>query len=286
MLSILIPAYNEANSILQTLDGLQKIMQTATTPYEIIVVDDGSKDDTARLAESVSGVRVVRQPTNGGYGRALKTGIRYATFDWIAIVDADSSYPLDRLTDLLTYIPRFDMVVGARTGVHYWGSWSKRISRIMLTRMVNFVIGQSIPDINSGFRIFRKDIAIKHSSRISSGFSFTTTLTLAMFLDEHFVVYVPIDYHQREGKSHVKMGRDTLRMMQILVMAILYYNPLKLFYLICFASVGLGLLVALLFLLIGSFSAGILFFAYSVLIAFIIGSLGFLAEAIRLSRLD
>lgn len=101
MLSILIPAYNEAASIKQTIEQIQAVMQQTSTPYEIIVINDGSTDGTAaRVAET--GVQLINHPTNGGYGRALKTGMRHAQYEWIAIVDADATYPLDRLPDLIS----------------------------------------------------------------------------------------------------------------------------------------------------------------------------------------
>ncbi|MCC7449875.1 MAG: glycosyltransferase family 2 protein [Anaerolineae bacterium] len=284
MLSILIPAYNEAASITSTIQQLRAVMDRTDTVYEIIVIDDGSKDDTAVLAEQ-TGVRVIRHPINGGYGRALKTGMRNAAYDWCAIADADGSYPLERLPNMLAYIPRFDMVVGARTGQHYWGSFSKRIGRLALLRLVAFVVGRKVPDVNSGFRVFRKDIALQHAKRISSGFSFTTTLTLAMFLEEHFVYYMPIDYHVRAGKSHVKIRRDSLRTLQILTQAILYYNPLKLFLPVCMTSVVVGLIIGLVAALSGAALAGLYFLGLSILVALVIGALGFISESIRLSRL-
>jgi len=282
MLSILIPAYNEAASITSTIQQLRAVMDRTDTVYEIIVIDDGSKDDTATLAEQ-TGARVIRHPINGGYGRALKTGMRNAAYDWCAIADADGSYPLERLPDMLAYIPRFDMVVGARTGQHYWGSFSKRIGRLALLRLVAFVVGRKVPDVNSGFRVFRKDIALRHARRISSGFSFTTTLTLAMFLEEHFVYYMPIDYLVRAGKSHVKIRQDSLRTLQILTQAILYYNPLKLFLPVCITSVVIGLIVGLVTALSGAALSGLYFLGLSILVALVIGALGFISESIRLS---
>ncbi len=285
MISILVPAYNEADSIVETIKRLQKIMDQTSRVYEIIVIDDGSADNTAALAES-AGACVVRHPTNGGYGRALKSGMRSAQYEWCAIVDADGTYPLERFPDLLGFIPHFDMVVGARTGRHYWQSPGKAFGRLFLNSLVAYATGTTIPDVNSGMRIFRKDIALAHVKRISSGFSFTTTLTLAMFLEEHFVHYVPIEYHPRVGSSKVRIWSDTLRMVQILLMTILHYNPLKVFLPVCLLSAGVGLIVAIISVLLGSAAAGWLFFAFSLQVAILIGSLGFIAEAIRLHRLS
>jgi glycosyltransferase involved in cell wall biosynthesis len=280
--SILVPAYNEAGVIAETIDRIREVMGRTGAAYEIVVIDDGSEDDTAARAEAL-GVRVVRHPTNGGYGHALKTGMRHARHDWCAIVDADGSYPIDRLPELLSWVPRFDMVVGARTGEHYWGSLPKRLGRIALRKMVDFVVGIDVPDVNSGMRVFRKDIALAHARRISSGFSFTTTLTLAMILEDHFVRWVPIDYHARVGRSKVRPAVETLRMLQNLTQAIVYYNPLKIFLLVCFASVGIGLVVGLPLAVVHP-AAGVFFAGVALLAAMLAGAMGLLAEAIRLHR--
>jgi hypothetical protein len=106
------------------------------------------------------------------------------------------------------------------------------------------VTGVKVPDVNSGMRVFRKTIALANINRIGNGFSFTTTLTLAMLLEGHFVLYVPINYLARVGSSKVRMPRDTLRMLQILVMAVVSYNPIKLFLLLVYLQ-GLALVPCL-----------------------------------------
>lgn len=283
-ISFLIPAYNEQDGIIQTIQRLEALMTTQANPYEIIVINDGSRDDTAALARSTGLVKVIDHPANRGYGRALKSGLYSADYEWCAIVDGDGSYPIESFPDLFQKIPAFDMVVGARTGKNYWGSFGKRFGRLILLQLVAFVIGQKIPDANSGMRVFRRDIALEHVRRISSGFSFTVTITLAMFLEEHLVTYVPISYHDRVGNSKVKIGIDSLRVVQILAQAILYYNPLKLFLVLCFLSGGLGLLGGLIALIGGAGWGGALFAGLGLLGALILGGMGFLAEAIRLHR--
>ena len=116
-LSIIVPAYNEAESIGPVLDSIRHTMEGAGLDYELLVVDDGSLDETANVAEA-GGHRVLRHSENRGYGAALKTGIRHATYDLIAITDADGTYPNERLPELvrLAVEDEYDMVVGARTG--------------------------------------------------------------------------------------------------------------------------------------------------------------------------
>jgi len=234
--SVLIPAFNESAAVRNTVERVRSTMTGLGLDYETIVIDDGSSDETATQA-TVEGVRVLRHPANAGYGRALKTGLRHASGDWVAIVDADGSYPIDELPLLLAKIPAFDMVVGARTGERYRGSRMKWWGRQLLERMVHFVTGVKVPDVNSGMRVFRKTIALANINRIGNGFSFTTTLTLAMLLEGHFVLYVPISYLARVGSSKVQMRRDTLRVLQILVMAVVSYNPIKLFLLLVYLQV-------------------------------------------------
>jgi glycosyltransferase involved in cell wall biosynthesis len=281
--SILIPAYNEAACIQETIDSVRKIMDETCIPYEIIVINDGSADETAERA-GAAGVTVLNHPANGGYGLSLKTGIRRAKYDWCAIIDADATYPVKQLPELLSYIPDFDMVVGARTGKFYQGSRWKQLGRTLLSLGVDYVVGQHIPDVNSGMRVFRKEIALAHARRISAGFSFTTTITLAMFLEHHFVRYVPIEYYPRIGKSKVKMGKDALRMMQIVSSAFLYYNPLKLFLFLCFLTAFAGLIFAVILALVASIQAGLEVLALFAVATLLIGALGFLAEAMRLNR--
>ena len=281
MISVIIPAYNEAASIRQSIEKIREVMDHWQQPYELLVVDDGSIDETAQLAETCD-VRVIRHPENSGYGNALKTGLKHAQYDWCAIMDADESYPLDQFPDLFKYIPEFDMVVGARTGANYWGSGGKRIARKLLLWMIEFVTGGQIPDANSGMRVFRKEIALAHIRRISSGFSFTTTITMAFFLEGHFVKYVPIAYLARTGKSKVKIWSDSLRTFQMIVQAILYYNPLKLFLMFCICLSFMGTLSSLLIFLLINAGIGIFVFLSTFFLTFVIGAIGLLVEANRL----
>jgi len=235
--SVLVPAFNEAGVIRSTVLAVSRVLAGAAVDHEIIVIDDGSTDETSEAASGI-GAEVLRHPINIGYGRALKTGLRHATGDVIAIIDADGSYPAEALPQLIGEMGAYDMVVGARQGNHYYSSTAKWFGRKALERMVLFVTGVRVPDVNSGMRTFRRQIALDHIDQIGNGFSFTTTLTLAMLLEGHFVHYLPVPYRARHGSSKVNLRRDVVRTVQILVMAIIAYNPIKLFLLLAYAALA------------------------------------------------
>lgn len=230
MISIIIPAKDEDESIVETIRQIQHAL--SEMEHEIIVVDDDSQDATAERALS-TGVKVISHPHNLGYGASLKTGIRAAKYDTIVITDADGTYPNEQIPLLLKeYARGFDMVVGARTGQHYFESVLKAPLRILLKLMVEYTAGRKVPDVNSGLRVFSKQKAIPYFKHLSNTFSFTTSITLAYMMNSLFVKYIPIPYHKRAGRTKVHLFRDALRTLQYIVEAITYYNPLKIFLLI------------------------------------------------------
>ena len=281
MISIVIPAFNEGNAIQDTVKNLQYVLEGENLiPYEIIVVDDGSSDETGKLALE-SGAVVVRHPHNLGYGAALKTGISKAYYDTVAITDSDGTYPISEIPTLhKKYLEGYDMVVGARQGVVYRGSYIKWPLRIILKFLVEWTAGRKIPDINSGLRIFSKKKITSYFNRLCNTFSFTTSATLAYMMTGRFVAYVPINYAERIGSSHVKLWRDSLRTLQFIVQAVTYYNPLKIFILlsaICMAVAFISLIIALMFQITTGFIMSVMLITSSVLIF----SLGLLADLLR-----
>lgn len=226
--SIIIPAYNEEASIEVVVREILDIMTEQSVAHEIIVIDDGSTDDTAEKAEALN-VRLIRHPENRGYGAAIKTGIRHAAHSLIAITDADQTYPNKEIPALLSEMDEYDMVVGARTGNKVQIPIIRRPAKWFLRKLANYLIGQEIPDLNSGLRVFRKDAAEKFIRLYPDGFSFTTTITLALMSNNYLVKFRPIDYYQRVGKSKIRPIRDTLGFIGLIIRTIMYYHPLKVF---------------------------------------------------------
>jgi len=229
--TVVIPAYNEQQGIGPVLEQLCQVMPEGSLPYEIIVVDDGSQDSTAEVARQHPVVTVLEHKGNRGYGAALKTGIRHAHYDLICITDADGTYPNERIPDLVECIldDGYDMIVGARTGENVAIPLIRRPAKWVLGQLANFVAGEPIPDLNSGLRVFRRDVALQLFNMLPDGFSFTTTITLAMVTNGYLVDYVPINYHARVGRSKIRPIRDTLNFVQLVLRMALYFSPLKVF---------------------------------------------------------
>lgn len=268
--SIIIPAYNEAGAIGEVLDGIRALNRSEI--IEVIVIDDCSTDGTKDKIEPNQAI-VLSNIQNFGYGYSLKRGITAAKGSDIIIMDADGSYPVEELPKLISeYEKGFNMVVGARQGSQYHGSLLKRAARLCFRMVSEFTTGRRIPDINSGLRIFNRGLAMSFFNTLSSGFSFTTTITLAYMLNSYSVRYLPIAYRKRAGRSKVKYFRDTLRSAQIIVEAIACYNPLKLFILCSGVIMLSGITLVIVSLLCPMFPALLVFLviAFSV-IAFAIG---------------
>ena len=230
-LSIIIPAYNEEGGLGSVLDHLVSIVTEHLPDTEIIVVDDGSQDGTAAIAAGYANITVLSHPTNRGYGAALKTGIRHAQSDLICITDADGTYPNERIPDLLAQLQaeKYDMVVGARTGANVAIPLVRRPAKWVIRQLASYVASEPIPDLNSGLRLFRRDVALRFFNILPDGFSFTTTITLGMLSNNYMVYYLPIDYHARVGNSKIKPIRDTLNFTQLVLRIGLYFDPLKVF---------------------------------------------------------
>ncbi|WP_216901862.1 glycosyltransferase family 2 protein [Synechococcus sp. CCY 9618] len=233
--SIVIPCYNERAALVSTVEEiLNQLVQEGSEDVEVIVVNDGSSDGSDRVLEELahahSGqpLRVVHHRRNLGYGAALKSGIRRSHAEYICITDADGTYPNHRIPELLRLAREHDMVVGARIGEDATYSKLRSIPKMILIPWVSFLCGGNVPDMNSGLRVFRRDVALKFLKLLPDGFSFTTTITICLMRNRHDVLFVPISYTHRIGKSHIRPIRDTLRFVQLIGRTGMYFAPMRL----------------------------------------------------------
>ncbi|MBS3142085.1 glycosyltransferase [Candidatus Woesearchaeota archaeon] len=227
--SVLIPAYNEEQAILQTLKQLNEVLKRTPLSYEIIVIDDGSTDQTKEvLQKRTKGIRVIRNPYNLGYGASLKRGLEIAKGEYVLITDADGTYPIKEIPALIAYMYDYDMVVGARVKNPHI-PLLRRPAKWILTSLASILAGRPIPDINSGLRIFKRDLALRFMHLYPNGFSFTTTITLSFFTHGFTVKYVPVHYFKRKGSSSIRPIRDFIGFTTLIVRIMTYFEPLKFF---------------------------------------------------------
>ncbi|RMF57897.1 MAG: glycosyltransferase family 2 protein [Calditrichaeota bacterium] len=273
--SIIIPAYNEEGAIDNQLKRIENVMSKTEWKYEIIVVDDGSRDGTVQEALKHD-VILLQQPENRGYGAALKKGISHARAEKVLIIDADGTYPAEAIPDLLEKSAHYDMVVGARVGDNVEIPWARRPAKWFLRKLASYLAEYPIPDLNSGLRVMNKE-AVKHFYHIlPSGFSFTTTITLAFFSNDLLVHYHPIEYAKRIGKSKIK-PTDAYHFLLLILRTIVFFNPLRVFLPMgmFFFVLGMGKFIYDLF--IGNLSETAVM---GFLAAFIIWAIGLLSDQI------
>jgi glycosyltransferase involved in cell wall biosynthesis len=220
--------------------AVRDVLSARGIVHEILVVDDGSEDCTADEAVQ-AGARVLQHVENRGYGAAIKSGIRAAKYEVVVIIDADGTYPATEIPNLLALLETADMVVGARTGQRVQVPWMRRPAKWMLRRLAVHITGHSIPDLNSGLRAFRRECMVQYFSILSDRFSFTTTSTISLLADNYRVVYHPIDYYQRIGRSKITPWHFMDFTILILRMSMMF-EPLKIFVPLSLSFILLGVL--------------------------------------------
>lgn len=225
--SVVIPAYNEEGAIESVLREIRDTLAAHDVDAEIVVVDDGSTDGT-RAAALRAGARVLYHRSNRGYGAALKTGILSASHQIIVMTDADGTYPCRYLPELVRGLEHADMTVGARVGKNVAIPLVRRPAKWVLNKLANWVTATKIPDVNSGMRAFRREIAYQYMAILPDQFSWTTTITLALLCDRYAVSYFPIDYLERTGKSKI-VPWDAGAFLVLILRTALLFNPYRVF---------------------------------------------------------
>jgi glycosyltransferase involved in cell wall biosynthesis len=238
--SVILPAYNEEAAVALQIEDIRRVLCSHSIAHEIIVVDDGSEDQTAQEALRAR-ARVLQHDGNRGYGAALKTGIVAAQHETIVIIDADGTYPSNSIPDLLVKLEAADMAVGARIGSHVRIPWARRPAKWLLRWLATRIAERPIPDLNSGLRAFRRSCVGQYFLLLSNKFSFTTTLTLAMLCEGYHVVYLPIDYYSRTGKSKI-VPRHFMDFVVLILRVAVLFQPLKIFLPLALVCGGLGVL--------------------------------------------
>jgi glycosyltransferase involved in cell wall biosynthesis len=234
--SVIIPVYNEGKTIA---DLVSKI-KTCYPDFEIIVVDDGSTDNTADAAQS-AGARVYSHPYNIGNGAAVKSGIRVADGDILVFMDGDGQHDPEDMANLLECMPKFDMVVGARSMGDQASLW-RALGNKAYSWFASYVAKFPIQDLTSGFRAVKSNIAKSFVYLLPNTYSYPTTITLGVLRSGMSVKYVPIKMRKRKtGKSNLKVVHDGVRFFMIITRICTLYSPMRVFLPVSFTMFLLGM---------------------------------------------
>lgn len=227
MFSIVIPVYNEEKMIRSVLENLKRDLDTQgfAQKYEIVCVNDASRDKSGEILRSIDFISLVEHKINRGYGAALKTGICAAGHDTVIIMDSDGQHLAEDIPALLNAFEPGMMVVGAR-GITQ--TKAKRVlGKIVLHMLAKFLFQYDIKDLNSGFRVFNRFETMRFFHVCSDRFSFTTSQTLAYLSDQKPIAYIPINIQARtEGKSMVNMNAGFRAILKVLQMGMIF-KPLR-----------------------------------------------------------
>ena len=231
LVSVVIPAYNEEAAIGEDLDKLKAAMDASPFSYEVIVVDDGSRDRTAAIVRQRPWVRLLQHAKNRGTGAARNTGIEAARGEIIAMSDGDGTYPVQDIPKLVQFLleGKHDMVIGARKREAGTMRLLRAPTKWFIRALACYLTQTSIPDLNSGLRVFRREPLLRFRKILPTTHSWVSTMTIAFLSEGLSVAWVPIDYYPRKGRSSFHPVRDTYNYLSLVVRTVMYFNPLRIF---------------------------------------------------------
>ena len=236
--AIIIPAHNEESSIRMTLD---KVLKHYADKAEIIVINDGSTDNTPAIVSEYPGIKCITHKRQYGYGAALKSGITSTDRDIVCFIDADGQHNSEDIQKLVDNVGEADMVVGSRGGRAYL-NLIRAPGKYVIRIISNYLVGQKIPDLNSGLRAIKRNVILRYIHLLPDGFSASSTMTMILLMKRYEVNFIPIKTQKRIGKSEVKQLQDGLGTIVLLIRIIMLFNPLKIFLPFSIFSFSFGIL--------------------------------------------
>ena len=265
--SIILPARNEADSLRKLLPEIKKVCPQA----EILVINDGSTDSTIEVCNEAE-VRIFSHQRALGNGAAIKAGARQATGDIYIFMDADGQHLPEYIPEFLKKMKEgYDMVIGARNQQSHAGK-PRYIANVIYNKLATYMSGHDVKDLTSGFRAVKADAFKRFLYLLPNGFSYPTTITMAMFRSGYQLDYLPIDCNKREGSSHIKLLQDGVKFLLIIFRVTSLYSPLKIFAPISLFLFTMGLsYYAYTFLLYSRFTNMSMLLLVSSIIIFLIG---------------
>jgi glycosyltransferase involved in cell wall biosynthesis len=232
--TVVLPCFNEQDHVLTELERISAALDASDYTYELVCYDDKSTDGTLAVLREAERrfpkMRVVAFHRNQGSGTIRRIGTRDARGTVVCWTDADMTYPNERIPELVRMLDAdetIDQVVGARTTEEGSYKFLRVPAKWTIRQIAQILTGVKIPDLNSGLRAFRRDVSLPYLRLLPAGFSCVTTLTVSFLSNQHEIVYVPIDYAKRAGKSKFKFVRDAYRYILQVLRMVMYFNPIK-----------------------------------------------------------
>ena len=232
--TVVLPCFNEAAHVLKEIDRITVAMNASEFTYELLCIDDASTDNTLEVlrdaADRYANIRVMPFRRNGGSGTARRIGTQQAHGEIVVWTDADMTYENERIPELVRILrddDSYDQVVGARTTEEGTHKWARVPAKWLIRKIAEKLTNQTIPDLNSGLRAFRREVSLPHLRLLPPGFSCVTTITLAFLSNQHDIKYVPTSYAKRAGVSKFHFVRDAYRYILQVLRMVMYFDPLK-----------------------------------------------------------
>ncbi|MTV27249.1 glycosyltransferase family 2 protein [Nitriliruptoraceae bacterium ZYF776] len=228
--TVVLPVFNEVEHVRQEIDRIRDGLEASGKTFEILVVDDASTDGSTELLRTIPGIELIVLPRNRGSGYVRRIGTERARGEVVVWTDADMTYPNHEIAALVDHLDDgYDQVVGARTSEKGTHRWARVPAKFLIRKLASYLVQERIPDLNSGFRAFKRSVALPYLHLLPRGFSCVTTITLAFLANAHLVGYVPIEYAERSGRSKFHWRVDTARYIQQVVRMVMTFNPLRVF---------------------------------------------------------
>ena len=243
VLSVVIPAYNEENGIAEiawrVLSVEPALKNVGVERLELLVVDDGSRDRTAEVAQGIEGVRLIRHLKNRGYGAALKTGFSKARGELIGFLDADGTYPPEYFPQLCRVaLDGADLVIGSRmAGEDSQMPFTRRVGNFFFANLLTLLSRQKVTDSASGMRVFKREI-LEQIYPLPDGLNLTPVMSTRAVHEGIHITEVPIPYSERVGRSKLSVIRDGSIFMQSMLWTVLSYNPVRILGLLGLGGLG------------------------------------------------
>ncbi len=239
--SVVLPVFNEKGHLRTEIDRIRTALESSPYSFEIIVVDDGSDDGSEIELAAIDGIRLMRHSKNRGSGAARRTGTTAARGRVVVWTDVDMTYPNDEIPALVKDMDGYDQVVGARRTEEGTVKLFRVPAKWFIRKLASYLVQTHIPDLNSGLRAFRRDVAMQYIQDLPAGFSCVTTLTMSFLGNGYSVKYVPIDYFPRAGRSKFHWWKDTKRYLLQVIRMVLSYSPLRVFLPVGLVLIAVGI---------------------------------------------